>query len=252
MVSLRPLFLSVIVASAQPVLSAEIKVLSPGALRSTMIEVIPVFEKETGHSVSIEYAAAGPLAGRVRKGAIADVAILSRAEIDRLAKEGLIRGGENPDIAAVGIGVMVRKGQPKPDISTVDNLKAALRRAKTIGLADPAQGAAGAYLVKTFASWGIEDELKPKIRALPPGDGLYAGVEQGAAEIGFAPISEILARKNTLEVVGPIPSSIQSYNRFAGGILTASKEQTASTALLSFMRSAQVAPILRRNGLEAR
>ncbi len=105
----------------------------------------------------------------------------------------------------------------------------AFRSAKAIAFADPAQGAAGgAHLIKSFASWGIEDELKSKIRATPPGDGLYAGVEQGVVEIGFAPFSETLARKSPLELVGPIPAAIQSCNWFAGGALTESKEFCAN------------------------
>ncbi len=246
------LILSLLVSCFQPAASAEIKLLAPGALRSTLIEVIPAFETESGHTVKIVYAAAGPLAVRVRKGEPADTAILSRAEIDRLAKEGLIRAGDNPDIAKVGIGVMVRRGDAKPDISSVDNLKAALRKAKTIGIADPSQGAAGAYLAKTFATWGMDDELKPKIRALPPGGGLYAGIEKGVAEIGFAPVSEILARKNTLDLVGPVPANMQSYNRFAAGIFTTSTEPVAAANLIRFLTSELITPVLKRNGLEAR
>ena len=98
----------------------------------------------------------------------------------------------------------------------------------------------------------MDEELKSKIRILPPGDGLYAGVEQGVAEIGFAPVSEILARKNSLELVGPVPADIQSYNRFAAGVLVVSKEPTAAAALLRFLTSAPIAPVLQRNGLEAR
>lgn len=248
----KGLVLCMLVALAQSATSAEIKILSPGALRSTLMEVVPTFEKETGHSVQIQYAAAGPLAGRISKGEVADVAILSRADVDRLVKDGLIRGGDNPDIARVGIGVMVRKGAQKPDISNVDNLKAALRSAKTIGIANPTQGAAGAYLAKTFTLWGMDEELKPKIRALTPGDGLYAGVEKGVAEIGFAPVSEILARKDTLELVGPVPADMQSYNLFAAGVLVVSKEPSAAAALLRFLTSAPVAPVLQQNGLEAR
>ncbi|MFN3889730.1 MAG: molybdate ABC transporter substrate-binding protein [Beijerinckiaceae bacterium] len=241
-----------VVFMAQSAVAAEIKLLAPGALRSTLNEVAPLFQKESGHSLSIAYAAAGPLAARVRKGEAADAAILSRAEIYNLRKEGLIRDEPTPDVARVGIGIMVRKGAPRPDISTLDSLQSALRTAKTIGIADPAQGAAGAHLMKTFASWGMINELSSKIRALPPGDGLYAGVETGEAEIGFAPISEILARRGTLDLIGPAPSAIQNYNRFAAGVLTSSREPEAATALITFLSSARIDEVLRKNGLEPR
>jgi molybdate transport system substrate-binding protein len=249
---IRGLVLCIFAAVAQTATAAEIKLLAPGALHSTLDEVIPKFEREAGHTVKIEYGPAGPLAARVRKGESADAAILSRAEVGRLVKEGLLRGGDNPDIARVGIGVMVRKGQPKPDISSIDKLKAALRSANTIGVGDPTQGAASAYLFKTFSSWGMDDELKPKIRVLPLGSGLYGGIEKGVAELGFAPVSEILARKNTLELVGPVPADMQMYNRFAAGVLVSAKEPAAAASLIRYLTAAEIAPVLQRNGLEAK
>lgn len=185
----------IVALTTYPAYATELKLFVPGALRSTLADVLPAFEKEHGHSVQTEYGAAGPLAARVRKGDAADAAVLSRAEIIRLSKEGIVIEGLTPDVARVGIGIMVRKGQPKPDVSSVENLKRTLMEASSIGIADPAQGAAGAHLVKVFTSWGMMDELAPKIRALPPGSGLYAGVEKGTAELGFAPISDLLTRR---------------------------------------------------------
>lgn len=248
----RGLLVCIFAVLSQAATSAEIKLLAPGALRTTLSEVIPTFEKSSGHSVKIEYGAAGPLAARVRKGEFSDAAILSRGEVNRLVKEGLIRAGDNPNVARVGVGVMVRKGHRKPDISSVENLKSALRGAKSIGIADPKLGAAGAYLVKIFSSWGMEDELKTKIRALPPGSGLYAGVEKGVAEIGFAPISEIMARSSSLDLVGPLPADIQSYNQFAAGVLAASRQPELADSLIRFLMSPDITPVLKRNGLEAK
>ena len=131
-------------------------------------------------------------------------------------------------------------------------MKSALRKAKTIGIADPSQGASGAHLARMFASWGMDDELKLKIRTLPPGAEMYAGVEKGIAEVGFAPIAEILARKSTLDLAGPVPKEMQRYNQFAAGILVLSKEPTAAESLIRFLSSAQIEPVLQRNGLETK
>ena len=237
--------LLVVAFTAHPALATELKLFAPGALRSTLMDVLPAFEKENRYVVKIEYGAAGPLAARVRKGDAADAAVLSRAEITSLSKEGIVKAGLTPDVARVGIGIMVRKGQLKPDISSVENLKRALMNASSIGLADPAQGAAGAHLVKVFTSWGMMDELAPKIRALPPGSGLYAAIENGTAEIGFSPVSEILARQKTLDYVGPVPAAMQNYNRFAGGVLTASKQPEAAAKLIEFLASDPIADALR-------
>lgn len=232
--------------------ATELKLLAPGALRSTLQEVLPAFEKENGSVVQIEYGAAGPLAARVRQGDAADAAVLSRVEIIRLSKEGIVKAGLTPDVARVGIGIMVRKGQPKPDVSSVENLKRTLMNVSSIGLADPAQGAAGAHLVKVFTSWNIMDEIAPKIRALPPGNGLYAGIEKGVAELGFAPISEIMARPKTLDYVGPVPAAMQNYNSFAGGVLATSKQPEAAAKLIEYLASDRIAGALKTHGLERR
>lgn len=244
--------LLVVAFIAHPALATELKLFAPGALRSTLTDVLPAFEKEHGYVIQTDYGAAGPLATRVRKGDAADAVVLSRAEITSLSKEGIVKAGLTPDVARVGIGIMVRKGQPKPDVSSVDSLKKALLDASSIAIADPAQGAAGAHLMKVFTSWGMMDELAPKIRALPPGNGLYAGIENGTVEIGFSPVSEILARQKTLDYVGPAPAAIQNYNRFAGGVLAASKQPEAAAKLIEFLASDRIADALRKHGLEPR
>lgn len=233
----------------QPAIAAEIKLLAPGALRGTMTEVIPIFERTTGHRVQVEYGAAGALNQRVLKGEAADVAILTRAQIDQLMKQGRIASGHLPNVAKVGIGVFVKKGASRPDISSVANLKAALLAAKTVGYADPSAGAAGAHLAKTFEAMGLGSALKDKTRTFPPGDPLYKGVESGQAEIGFAPISEIVAR-SVLDLVGPVPGELQNYNQFAVGALAASSQQDAARELITYLISPSVTPVLKAKGLE--
>lgn len=230
--------------------SAKLTVLAPGALRSTLTEVMPALEAETGMKVKAQYASAGQLAERVKKGEAADVAILTRAQIDSLVKSGHVLSGHTPNIAKVGIGAMVKKGDPRPAIATVEDLKNTLRQAKSVGIADPKRGAAGAHLNRVFQKWGILNELEGKLRPLPPGAGLYKAVEAGDVAIAFAPISEIMARAKTLDFVGPVPPEVQNYNQFAAGVVKGSSDGPAGERFIKFLTTDKVASVLRKKGLE--
>ncbi len=248
--AIRVLALFWLAFTAQPVAAAELKLLSPGALRSTMMEVIGIFERSSGHKVRIEYGAAGQLIQRVQKGEAADVVILTRGQIDLLAKQGRLASGPYPNVAKVGIGVAVKKGAARPDISSMAKFVGALSAAKTIGYADPSSGAAGAHLAKTFVAFGLSDALKDKTRTYPPGDPLYRGFEAGEVEIGFAPISEIVARSATLDLVGPVPEELQRYNQFAAGALATGTLPDAARELITYLISSPVAKVLKAKGLE--
>lgn len=248
---LKASLIGVMVATAAPhARSTELTVLAPGALRSTLTEVMPALQAETGVKVKAQYASAGQLAESVRKGEAADVAILTRAQIDSLVKSGHVLSGPTPNIAKVGIGVMVKKGDPKPALGTVEDLKKTLRQAKSVGIADPKRGAAGAHLNRVFQKWGMMEELENKLRPLPPGAGLYKAVEAGEVAIAFAPISEIMARAKTLDLVGPVPPEAQNYNRFAAGVLKGSPNVPAGERFIKFLTTDKVASVLRQKGLE--
>jgi len=132
--------LGVLVCTAGAASAAEIKVLAAGAVRAAMLQLIPDFQKSTGHSVTIGYGPAGAIAGRVEKGEAADVVITGRQQLATLESQGKVASGSRVNIAGVGIGVAVRKGAPKPDIGSLDAFKRALLAAKSIGHVDPSTG----------------------------------------------------------------------------------------------------------------
>ena len=174
--------------------AADIKLLTAGAFKSVAADLVPAFERETGHKVIIENDTAGGLAKRIAGGEAFDVAVLPPAALSPLVTAGKIVDGSAKPLAKVGIGVAVRKGAPLPDISDVEAFKRALLAARTIAYIDPAAGGtSGIYLAQLFDKMGIGAELKPK-SVLVPGGLVADRVVRGEAEIGLQQASEDIGR----------------------------------------------------------
>jgi molybdate transport system substrate-binding protein len=229
--------------------AAEIKLLCAVALQPAMVALIPDFEKSSGHKVTIAYGTAGAVADRVQKGEAADIVIGSVPLIDQLQAQGKVVSGSRVIIAKVGVGVFVRKGAAKPDISSADAFKRSMLAARSIAYPDPAGGgASGIYVASLLERLGIAAEMKPKTELSTLGT-LYASVANGEVEIGFNQISEILAQP-TVELAGPLPSAIQNYTQFAPGIVTGSSQADAAKALVTFLTSPAAKTVLRAKGFE--
>src|SRR6185312_1055135 len=203
--------------------AAEIKLVCAVALHPAIDAIILDFEKSTGHKLTVAYGTAGAVADRVQKGEAADIVINSVPMIDRLQAQGKVVAGSRVIIAKVGVGVFVRKGAVKPDISSADAFKRSMLAARSIAYPDPAGGgASGIYVASLLERLGIAAEMKPKTKLSTLGT-LYASVASGDVEIGFNQISEILAQP-TVELAGPLPSAIQNYTQFAPGIVSGSSQ----------------------------
>lgn len=229
--------------------AAEIRLLSASALHPVIDELIPDFEKSSGHKVVVDYGTAGAVAERVLKGEAADVVTSSVPTIDRLQAQGKVVAGDRVIIAKVGVGAFVRKGAVKPDISSADAFKRAMLAARSIAYPDPAGGgASGIYVASLLGRLGIAAEMAPKTRLATLGT-LYTSVAGGDVEIGFNQVSEILAQP-TIELVGPLPSEIQNYTQFAPGIVVGSSQAGAARALVTFLSSAPAQAVLKAKGFE--
>jgi molybdate transport system substrate-binding protein len=229
--------------------AAEIKLLSAAALRPTFGELLPQFEKDTGHRVRVVYGNVGALTDRLTKGEAADVAIVTDTQIDELQKLGKVLAGTRLDVAKVGVGAFVRKNSPKPDISSVDAFKRTVLAAKTVTYSDPALGgAAGIYMARLMDRLGISDEMNQRIK-LHPGGLLYQIVANGQADLGFDQISLILEQP-IVELVGPLPTPIQYYTTFAAGIGATSDQAEAGKALITFLASPSAQARMKTNGFE--
>jgi molybdate transport system substrate-binding protein len=230
--------------------AAEIKLLCAVALQPAMVVLIPDFEKSSGHKITITYGTAGAVADRVQKGEAVDMVISSVPLIDQLQAQGRVVAGGRVNIAKVGVGVFVRKGVAKPDLSSADAFKRSMLAARSIAYPDPAGGgASGIYVASLLDRLGIAAEMKAKTKLFPPSEVLYASVAGGDVEIGFNQVSEILAQP-TVELAGPLPAPIQNYTQFAPGIVTGSSQVDAGRALITFLSSPTAQTILKAKGFE--
>lgn len=240
------------VANPDVATAAQIKILAGSAIDTTMAVLIPQFEQSSGHKVVFDFdGAIGAMTDRVQNGEAADVVIVSGAQIDALEKQGKVVAGSRIDIAKVGVGLFVRKGAPKPDISSVDAFTQAMLAARSIGWNDPAAGApVSIYMLGVFEQLGIADAMRPKTVAFKQRSERFEAVARGDVEIGFNQISEIMTASG-IDLVGPLPAPIQNFTLFAGGVVSASREQEAATALLRFITAPAARPIWRARGFEA-
>ena len=234
--------------------AAEIKVLSSGALKLALPQLLADFQRSSNDVVTIEYGPAGGVANRVQKGDAADVAIVTPPQLESLESQGKIVQGSRVNIAGIAIGVAVRKGAPKPDISTVEAFKRALLSARSIGYRDPATGStSGIYTARMLDELDIAKDLQPKIK-LDSSEGdhpedVFQGLAKGEIEMQIGTISEIVIAPG-VELVGPLPNEIQKITMLAAGIVTTSKVPTPAGALVSFLSSPSAAAVLQASGFQ--
>jgi molybdate transport system substrate-binding protein len=223
--------------------AAEIYVICSNALKSALEELTPQFEKASGHTLKVTYGTTGPLQAQIEKGAAFDLAILGPAAIDELIKQGKLLAATRADVARSGIGVAVRKGTPKPELSSTDAFKRAVVNAKSIAFNEA--GLTGAHLKNVFQRLGVADEVKAKHRN---GRGAEL-VAAGEADIGMTQVSEILPVAGA-ELAGPLPAEIQHYSVFPAAIRTGSARVDAGNALIKFLASPDAVRLLKAHGLE--
>jgi molybdate transport system substrate-binding protein len=225
-------------------MTTTLKVLSGGAMKSLMAEAVPLFERDSGTTVDIRFALSSVLQKEIEGGAAFDIALLPRPELDALASGGKIAPESRTDITRSAVGLCVRAGAPKPDITTVENLKQALLAARTIGYSD---GPSGAYIADLLARLGLAEATKPKIRltSRPVAEIVAAG----EAEIGMQQIVAILPVTGA-ELVGPLPSELQNIIVYAAGLSAAAGENASAHALIEFMATPDMARLIRAKGME--
>jgi molybdate transport system substrate-binding protein len=225
--------------------AAELKLLVGNALKTVMDELGPQFEKATGSALSFTVGTTTQLKGRIDSGEAFDAVILAKPAFDELAAQGKVVDTTRAVIARSGIGVAVRKGAAKPDLGSDDAFKQAMLDAKSIGYVD--QTPTAAALKSLFAKLGIADAMKSKSKAL--GMQAAVAVANGDVEIGLTQISEILAYPE-VELAGPLPSDIQTYTTFAGGVGAAAHDPAGAAALIKFLTGPNAAPVIKAKGME--
>lgn len=224
--------------------AAEIRLLTAGAFRPVLDALLPAFESRSGNQVKVETDTAGGVAARIARGDPFDIAVLTPATAHDLERDGRIILAT--PVASVGIGVAVRSGAPRPDISSVAAFKAALLAAPSVAMVDPASGgSSGVYLAKLFEQLGIAADMQRKL-VLTQGGLPAERVADGKATLALGQASELLAvRRVTL--VGPIPAELQSRTVYVAGLNP--KAGDAPLILLAALAGPETQAILAQNGM---
>lgn len=230
--------------------AGEIKVLYVGSLRSSLTELIPRFEKSSGHKVKAEAGAAGEMVDRIQKGEAVDVVIVTNAQIEKLVAQGKIASGTQMAIATSGMGLGARKGAVKADIGSPESFRRALGAAKSIGHTDPTSGASSAiYAAQLLGRLDNAAELKPKIKLFASNALLFEAVAKGDVDLAFGQMSEIVAAPG-VELVGPLPAPVQNNSRYSAGIPVSAKEPEAGKAFISFLISPAAVAVMKAKGID--
>ena len=225
--------------------NSPLHVFASNGVKAVIDDVKPNLERAAGRTVNIEFGTTSGLKQKIDGGESFDVAILTADAVEDLVKTGKISAAT--PVARCGIGVGVRAGAPKPDISNPEALKRTLLNAKAITYAQ--DGASRAHIEKMVERFGITKELQPKTMLVAGSVRSNALVADGKAEIVMTLVSEILPAPG-VQLVGPLPKDVQSYVSFATGISPASKSSDAGRALIKFLTSPAVAPVLKTKGME--
>ncbi len=231
---------------AQP---TEVHVLSAGAVRSIVTELAAAYEKETGNTVKLTFGTVGVIRAKLAEAIPADVAIMTDTALDEMTRQGVVRQGTWAEVGRTGIGVGVRDGAPKPDISTTEALKQTLLSAKSLTYVDPAQGAtSGIHFAGVLKQLGIADAVKSKTTLVPGG---YPAelVAKGEVEMVVHQISEIVPVKG-VTLVGPLPKQLQKVTVYSAGVTVSSASKPAAAAFVAFLARPDFKPKLAAAGLD--
>jgi len=230
--------------------AAEIKVLSANAMKEVLDDLGPKFERASGHKLAITFGNLGAIRKRVQGGETFDVVITPRQGIDGFVKDGKASADNVTVVARSGIVVAVRKGAPKPDISSPEALKRTLLAAKSITYGDPALGGApGIHFAKVLDRLGIANEMKSKTILSKSGSDPGVLVAKGEAEIGVQQATLLISVAG-IEIVGPLPGDLNLTNVVAAAIMGSAKDAAASKALVNFLRTPEAATVIKAKGLE--
>jgi molybdate transport system substrate-binding protein len=231
--------------------AAEINAFVSTAIKAATDEIIPPFERSSGHVIRASYAPSGALIPRFERGEPVDIFLTDSTALDELIKRGRIVD-PRVDLVRTGIGICVRKGAPKPDVSSPDALKRALLAAKCIGHASPAGGSiTAAHIQSVFERLGIAAEVTPKVKLAAGGPNARVSVlvSSGEAEIGLQQASELMSNPG-VEVIGMLPAELQQITLYSAGVTASAREPAAANALVKVLTAASATPIYKAKGLD--
>ena len=230
----------------------EIKVLSTTAMKTTLDELAPEFERISGNKLVFSFGPSARVAKMVADGEANDVAIVTAEGIQDLIGKGQIVAGTRVDIARSAMALAVQKGAPKPDISSAQAFKQAMLAAKSLGMSNPVGGGqSGANLMRIFDRLGITEAMKPKLTFGPGGPAGLIGnfLLRKEVEVGVQQLPELMAVPG-IDIVGPLPPDLQTMTVFSAGLSAAAKNADGAKALIKFLATPAAAKVLKAKGME--
>ena len=227
--------------------TADVRVLASNGVKAVMEALVPQAERAIGHPLAIQFNTSASLKQRIEGGEAFDVAVMTSDLIDDLLKQGKITAGTSAGVARSGIGVGIRTGAPKPDISTPESLKRTLLNARAITYAQ--DGASRVHILEMLDRFGITEAVKSKTILEQGSIRSTARVADGDAELVLTLVSEILPIKG-IELAGPLPGELQTYVSLSAGVGAKAKNAAAAKALVKFLSSPAIAPTLKAKGME--
>jgi molybdate transport system substrate-binding protein len=233
------------VSGERPAQAAEITVLAGMGIVSGVRDLAPAFEKATGHKVIVVFEQTPVLNRMIDTGAPADIAAVQPQQVEALIRQGKMVAGTQTNFAQAGVGVAVKAGAPKPDIGTVAAFKAAMLDARSIGYS---RGGSGNIAADVMVKLGIADQLKARTHFIENRP-VAEAVAKGEVEVGLQQINVIIPVEGA-DYVGPLPKELQETVKFAGAVLTVSKNPEVAKAFLKFAASPEAAPLLRKSAME--
>jgi molybdate transport system substrate-binding protein len=225
--------------------AAEIRVMSTVAFKDAYLEMLPAFERASGHKVVTDWVPTVEVLRRIKAGETADLVLMATNGLEDLTKAGKIEPGSIVPFVKSGVGMAVRAGAPRPDVGSAEAFKRTLLAAKSVGYST---GPSGNYLVGLFERLGIAAEVKAKTRLIQ-GEPVGDVVARGDAEIGFQQIPEILPVKG-IQYLGPLPAEIQYTTVFSAGVHSAAKQPEAARAWVKFLKTPEAAALYKKHGME--
>ena len=225
-------------------MSVEIKVISGGAMRRFLSEAVPLFEREGGHEVAIQFGLTRDMKAAIEAGAAFDLALLPRSALDELVQVGKIAPGAITDVVRSLVGLMVRTGAPEPDIGSVEAFKSALRQARAISYS---KGPSGLYVAELLQRLGIAAEMEGKT-VFAVGRPVGEVIAGGEAEIGMQQIIENQPVEGA-HLVGPLPPELINYVMYSAGFAPAASRGPGQ-AFVTFLASPEAVRIIRAKGME--
>ena len=229
-----------------PAVAADIKVLASPGVREAYNELIPQFEKASGHHVITTWDGVVNVTKRVAEGESADIVILPAAQIDELTRKGKLVAGSRIDVAKSGVGVAIKAGAPKPRLRNGDDLKEAVLKAKKIAFST---GPSGVYVQRLMQQWGIWDTVKDRTVIPSVDTPVGIAIAQGDADIGFQQVSELIHIKG-IAFLGPLPADVQETTVFAAGMHKDVTTPAAARAFMLFLGAPAAANAFRKAGME--